>query len=75
MIMDEIIENIVKLYEKYGEKKIDTDKKLMLMYWKDIDECKVTKAGIDTGDFINKSTDANLIINGIRLYRILQDRD
>jgi hypothetical protein len=71
--MDEIIENITQLYDAYGDK-IDTDKKLMLMYWKDIDKCKVTKAGIDTGDFISKSTDASFIINGLRLYRILQER-
>lgn len=70
-LSDNIIDNIKQLYRQYGEV-INNDKKLLLLYWKQIDGVKIDKQYISTQDFINKATNPGDILSGKSMYDVLR---
>jgi hypothetical protein len=64
MNSEQVIESIRHLYNTYGKQTITSDKRLLLLYWKDIDGVEMTKEHFSTGDWLKKSTAAEVIING-----------
>lgn len=69
--MSQILNNVIKLYEKYGDK-IKSDAHLVLLYMKDIDGVEVDKDKINTSDFITKATSPMRIIQAKNAYEILK---
>lgn len=59
--MNKVIKNVEYLLNTYGEDKLNTDKKLVLMYWREIDKIPMDKTHIDTAAWLEKSTPANVI--------------
>lgn len=62
-----VYKNVVSLYKKYGEK-IDSEKKLIITYWKLIDGVKMDKDTIDTKSYLEKATNPADIIDAKMLY-------
>ncbi|MNF96126.1 hypothetical protein D3C84_789050 [compost metagenome] len=60
--MNKIVENVESLINEFGDK-VNTDKKLVLLYWQRIDEIKMDKDNISTSDWLLRSTPANQIID------------
>ncbi|PAD70570.1 hypothetical protein CHH83_01845 [Bacillus sp. 7586-K] len=58
----QIIKNVEWLLENYGDK-VNTDKKLILLYWQLVDEIQMDKINISTKDFILKATMPNEILD------------
>lgn len=65
----EILHNIELLLDKLGEL---SDKKLLLVYWQQIDNVKMDKEVISTKDFLSKATDAELILNSRKMLDIMK---
>lgn len=66
-----IIDNIKQLYSQYGEV-VNDDKKLLLLYWQQIDKVKMDKQYIATQDFIDKATHPRDILNCKIMFDILK---
>jgi hypothetical protein len=75
MTSQEIMGNIAHLYHTYGKKNISTDKRLLMLYWRDYDDCDITKEHISTKDFLNKATDPVTIICGKAMLGAIWESD
>lgn len=71
---EHVIENVRQIYIDYGKDKINTDKKLLLIYWRDYDGVEVTKEGFNTGSWLQKATDPVVIINGKQLLEYIYNK-
>jgi hypothetical protein len=75
MTSQEIMGNIAHLYHTYGKKNISTDKRLLLLYWRDIDEVEMDKEHFSTADWLMKSTDPIVIIHGKMMLESIWESD
>lgn len=72
---EQVIENIRHLYNTYGRQNITNDKKLLLLYWRDIDGVEMNKQHFMTSDWLKKSTDPVVIINGKMLLQSIYEAE
>ncbi len=69
--MHPIIENIEKIYAKYG-KNIKNNRHLILAYFKEIDGVRWDSSHISTQDFLNKTTDISDILNAKMMLEVMK---
>lgn len=67
------MDNIKQLYNTYGIQNITSDKRLLLLYWRDIDGVEMTKEHFLTKDWLDKATDPITIINGKMLLQAIYE--
>lgn len=66
---NQVLENVEMILEKH-KNIIDSEKKLILLYWKHIDKINVTKDSIPTDEWLNKSTSGQIIADAYYLIKI-----
>lgn len=71
---EQVIENVRQIYIDYGKDKINTDKKLLLIYWRDYDNVEITKEGFSTGSWLQKASDPIVIINAKMLLECIYNK-
>lgn len=73
--LNQILDNIRELYSTYGKQNITTDKRLLLLYWRDIDGVEMDKEHFSTSDWLNKATDPITILNGKMLIQAIYESE
>jgi hypothetical protein len=73
--MQQVLDNIKQLYNTYGRQHISSDKRLLLLYWRDIDGVDVTKEHFSTKQWMDLSTDPIVIINGKMLLQSIYESE
>jgi rRNA processing protein Krr1/Pno1 len=71
---NKILENVQILLNKYG-KKLDTEKKLVVAYWKIIDKIDMKDGKISVDDFLNRATDPVAIIDAMYMIQAIEISD
>jgi hypothetical protein len=71
---EQVIENVRQIYIDYGKDKINTDKKLLLIYWRDYDNVEITKEGFSTGSWLERATDPIVIIKAKMLLECIYNK-
>lgn len=66
------MENVEYVTNKHG-KHIDSEKKLILLYWKIFDQVEMDKQSISTTDFLRKSTPSQDIINALIMLESIKE--
>lgn len=56
-----VVNNVRQLLSHYGNK-VNTDKKLLLVYWQQIDGVEMDKKSVSTSDFIKLATSPETIL-------------
>lgn len=70
MSYNKVLENVEWLLDKY-KNVVDSEKKLMLLYWKHFDKINVTKDSISTQEFLsNRTTSPQIIADAYYLIKI-----
>ena len=67
--MSQVLTNVRKLYETYGER-IKSDQHLILLYWKEVDGLNITKESVPTQEIL-RATSPIRIIQAKNAYEIL----
>ncbi|MGG3920506.1 hypothetical protein ABEV41_00900 [Geobacillus thermodenitrificans] len=69
---NKILENVEWLLGKYNNV-IDSEKKLVLLYWKHIDKINVTKESIPTQEYLSRATNPQIISDAYWLIKIREE--
>lgn len=69
--MNQIINNVEKLLDTYGNK-ISTDNKLLLTYWMIYDQIDMTDKKMNTLEFLDKATNARYILDAKQMIECMK---
>ena len=73
--LNEMMDNVKLLYSKYGKQVLNTDRKLVMMYWKDFNSVQMDKDNISTQDFLNLAEDYISIINAKMMIQAIYESE
>ncbi|TPF18075.1 hypothetical protein CBE79_04780 [Priestia megaterium] len=69
-MQNQIVKNVEYIFNKYGNK-IDSDKKLLLTYWKLVDKVEMDKENFSTTSFIELASNPSDILNARMLLEAI----
>jgi hypothetical protein len=72
-MLEEVLDNIKQLYNTYGAQNITSDKRLLLLCWRDIDKVDVSKEHFSTSSWMSRATCPITVINGKLLLQSIYE--